>query len=421
MSILVDIRQVYLEAAAAKKKPTGYPTGSRFGDCAAAMQILRQPDVVPREPLMRNLMTWEEGDRTEQWLGTILEKCYPNRVGLRQEPFYFQVPLPEDWMVDEVKCQIKGEGSRFGNLRLWGTVRETFNPPYIRMENGRIRTRLVANKRMGFVLDLSTRSIWVPSFVDFVIPHPSMGLTVVECKSMSNWSFRRAVMGSLDYKKQCQLVGLGESMKVNIALVAIRKETSHLAEIYYVRGIESTRIHITKSNGEQDVFFARGGQMEGAALPADGLWEQAEVWTPYNDRLVEDIQLRILRALFPTPGQWYREYGPAFLCQACVGKGEIVCKNCLGTGVGKTSTTGKQCGRCKGSLVQDCDKCEGAGTFDEVELSFPCSYCPVIGECYPFATLEIDSKPHYKITRAAWEESGLSFVTPGVYEPEDDD
>ena len=386
------------------------------------MQLLRQPDVVPRQPMVRTLMVWEEGDRTEEWLAGLLEKAYPNLVGLRQMCFFFPVPLTSDWMIDDLTRQIEAtEG-----LRLWGMVRENFTPPSVRMgEDGRVKIRHAANNRMGFVLDPPASIVYVPCFVDFVIQHPTMGLVVCEAKSMSDFSFKRAVMGSLDYKKQCQLVGLAEATQMHVSLLAYRKQTSHLAEIFYVRGVEHARIHITQANGQQEVYFARGGQITTeaggpATLPADGLWETAEVWAPFNERLLGDIRKRILRVLFPERGRWWREYGPEFLCRACAGRGEIVCKNCLGTGIGKTSTTGKQCGRCKGVLTQACDRCEGAGTFNEVELSFPCSYCPVIGECYPMATLEIDSKPHYKITRAAWQESGLSFVSPGDVSEDDE-
>ncbi|MDP3767831.1 MAG: hypothetical protein Q8S13_07435, partial [Dehalococcoidia bacterium] len=101
--------------------------------------------------------------------------------------------------------------------------------------------------------------------------------------------------------------------------------------------------------------------------------------------------------LLAEEGQWHREYGPSFVCARCGGNG--------------TQTMAKG-GREPLKKPKPCEDCGATGRLDEAELSFPCSYCSVIGHCYPFAKLTFDNKPHYTVKRSDWEASGITFTPP---------
>lgn len=424
-SIVDAIRELY--AVSDRRRPsTGYPTGSRLGTCAAQLQMLRFPDVSkPETTPVRTVMGWDEGHRTEEWLAHVLGLAFPNLVGLRQEPFYFPVALEGAGMVEDVAEQIRTRQGR----RLWGTVLPGFQRPTVRVgDDGRVKLHLVPRgpdgtaKKLGFVLDPVRKVLFVPTFVDFILLHPRHGLMVLEAKSMSNWAFRRAVLGSLDYGKRAQLAGLRAATGCQAALIAYRKETHHLAEITYLSGEGRSRVILTRPNGQQEVFYPEGEGLTPEAggaptWPADATWEQArcEVWTPDDPILRTAIGERIRRVLFARPGEWFREYGPEFACVKCGGTGELVCRHCGGTGV--TKKLGKPCGgECKDtrSGKLPCPGCQGKGALDEAELGFPCSYCPVIGSCWERAglRLEIDEKPHYYVNRERYAGAGLSFVPP---------
>src|SRR3990167_2297957 len=91
MSIVRKIHEYYENHPRRLKPPTGWPTGSRLGTCAAQLQLLRIPDVSKPEPFRsRALRMFEQGDRIEAWLGERLEQCYPNLIGLRPGVFYFR-------------------------------------------------------------------------------------------------------------------------------------------------------------------------------------------------------------------------------------------------------------------------------------------------------------------------------------------
>lgn len=446
-SIVDAIRKLY-EHSARRKPSTGYPTGSRLGTCAAQLQMLRFPEVShPEITPIRTVMSWDEGKRTEEWLATTLQLAYPELVGLRQEPFFFPVPL-EPGMVDDVAAQIRAPYG--APRRLWGTVMPGFRPPTIRVgDDGRVKLKLIDRvtdpntgasgpRRLGFVLDPVARVVWIPTYVDFLLLHPRHGLMVLEAKSQSNWAFRRAVVGALDYQKRAQLAGLRAATGAQPVLIAYRKETHHLAEIAYLLGTGTNRVVLTRPNGQQDTFFpevdglrpASGGP---AAWPPDATWEQAaaEIWTPDDPALLAAIHDRVRAVLLAQPGAWRREYGPAFLCQKCGGAGQRACRTCKGTGV--TPKLGKPCGgeckdpgwltrldeRAPGMIV--CSDCAGQGRLAKAELGYPCSYCPCIAHCYGSAgvRLEIDTKPHYYLDRGKYESAGLSFVSPESKPPTD--
>ena len=402
MSLVQAIREHY-DNHPRRKVGTGLPTGSKLGTCAAQMQFLRFPDRSrPEPPQGRAVRTWEQGDRVEAWLGDLLKVIYPDLVGLRQEPFYFPVALDEAGAV--------AVRERILSRALWGTLREGFEPPTMRLdEDGRVKLRLLANKKMGFVLEMDARRVWVPTYVDYVVRHPDHGLTVVECKSMSNFSFRRTVLGELDYGKRCQLVGFARATGAATVLFAYRNETAHLAEVAYTRTAERVRVVLTKPNGTQEAYFVdaktpskplvpeAGGAPHG--IPAALLWEGAQTWTPYDEALADIIDERVRRVLLADPdGPRHREAGPDFTCPTCAGSGTQTMRK--GTAVPLKEP-------------KPCETCGQSGRVEETELGFPCSYCSVVtSACFPFARLEIDDRPHYKVSRADWEASGLGFTVP---------
>lgn len=423
-SIVGAIRRLY-DLTHRRKPSTGYPTGSRLGTCAAQLQMLRFPELTNPEPTpVRTVMGFDEGKRTEDWLGEVLALAFPELVGLRQEPFYFSVPLPEASMVDAIAVQMRSRVSP----RLWGTVLPGFSPPTIRLgEDGRVKLKLVARdqngqpRKLGFVLDPVSRVVWVPTFIDFVVLHPRHGLVVLEAKSMSNYAFKRAAQGVLDYGKRAQLAGIRAATGCASALIAYRKETHHLAEILYLIGTGDPRVVLTLPSGIQETYRPAGERLipfDGGAevdWPPDAAWEQVagEVWTPNDPVLMASIQARVRRVLLAKPGEWHREYGPGFQCGTCAGKGTKVCRTCKGAGV--SAKLKKPCGgECGGAGSLTCPACEGSGTMPEAELGFPCSYCPVIRHCYGQAglRLEVDRSPHFYVDRLKYQAAGLEHAAP---------
>lgn len=224
---------------------------------------------------------------------------------------------------------------------------------------------------------------------DFVVTH----------NSMSDWGFRRALLGRLDYGYRCQLAGLVKATGLDVVLLAYRKETGHLAELAYARGAAESRVDIYKLNGQVETYFARGqdealetfrpcacggrtpdcgecggaGQVK-AALPHDQEWDLAEAWTPYDESLIHAIQERVRRVLLwdGSRATLWREYGPSFLCPKCGGAGKRTCPQCKGTG--KTPKKGNPCGPCGGAMTVVCETCAGASILAEAVLGFPCSY-----------------------------------------------
>lgn len=423
--ILAKIREIYERRAKERKPPKGNPTAHRFGKCAAQSQLLMHPDVSRPEPYqIRALMTMEEGDMIEKWWSEAIEEAFPRQSGLAQELFYFSIPVPAN-EAETIRLKIEGR-------KLWGTVMPGFVRPWIKMgEDGRPKMRLAPRdprqplrpKPMGFVLDPKAGILYAPVYVDRIILHPAWNeLVVLEKKSMSSFQFRRAMLGNLSYEYRCQLAGTAEATGLKAACFLLyKKDTAHLCELAYVQNADRVRVTLVLPNGTQEVYFASadmerlvtsdGKEMD---IPHDLQWDGASTWVPFDASLLDAIRHRVRRVLLVGEhGPWYREAGPDFRCSDCLGQGELTCRNCNGTGVGKTSTTGRQCGRCKGTLKQKCEKCEGKGWFDEVALpQMPCVYCPVTRVCYPFARLVVTDKPRYLVTRSDWIASGLTFHPP---------
>lgn len=457
--IIAAIRALYQGGDAGK----GNPTGSRFGTCAAQSQLLRFPELSdPEPPSPRRRMNFEAGDRIEAWWGEAIERAFPNVSGLTQEPFYFPVPISgPDFDRLAPACAMRENAQ--GMARLWGTVIPGFVPPSIAESEkpGRLKIRLIqrdrdgkAPRKLGFVLDPDGGPmLWAPTYVDRVIKHPEYGLRILEKKSMSDWGFRRALLGRLDYGYRCQLAGFVKATGLDVVMLAFRKETAHLAELAYSRGATGSRVDIFKLNGQVETYFARGqeealsvsrpcpkcGQRQipgpgceecggtgevSAAIPGDQEWDIAQAWTPYDDALVAAIQERIRRVLLWDGDRrnLHREAGPVFLCRSCGGGGEKTCGTCKGTGL--TAKLKKPCGAngCNGSGRISCAACLGRGVLDETVFPvFPCGYCPVIHACWqkpdgsPLYRLEVTDKPKYIVARTDWDAAGLTFAPPEAF------
>ncbi len=115
---------------AAERKFRGNPTGSQLGACTAALQFQRFPAQSRPEPLRaRDLIRFEHGHIEEEWLNDVFKRSIPGLTGLRQEPFYFPVPLDA--------ADLKALLGKVQDRAIWGTQRDGFKPPYARIENGR--------------------------------------------------------------------------------------------------------------------------------------------------------------------------------------------------------------------------------------------------------------------------------------------
>ena len=78
----------------------------------------------------------------------------------------------------------------------------------------------------------------------------SYGRTVAELKSMSNYGFRNALQGKVDYGYRCQLNSYVVGGGLNNALwVCYRKETSHLLELFCSKKIEKIETRILTPSG----------------------------------------------------------------------------------------------------------------------------------------------------------------------------
>jgi hypothetical protein len=438
--ILEAIRAQYVEKAAQRTMRPN-PSGSRLGGCAAAMQMLVYPELTkPERYQPRAVMVFETGDSYEKWLSARTHEAFPGLWGMQQQPFYLRVPIPPEFagrsrasIIEVIASRLRRDADDRTRTPFFGWPIESFTAPKISLsEKGSVRLRgtFGGKYQPAVVLDRESESVYVAVYVDGVIKHPVYGLTIVEFKSMSNFAFRRALMGDMDYRYRCQLAAAvtGAAMTSAVWLV-VRKETSHLAEISFQQGEDRTTIKLTAPNGSQEVYFvtdrARGlvEQVAGGdagPIPADSEWETAEVTTPFDAAVLDGIYARVLRVLLAQPGQWYREYGPDFRCAKCAGVGTRVCTTCAGTAF--STKTGKPCVSCaigakyaSGVLGKvRCKACAGAGLLEVAELGFPCSYCPTVLTCWQPANIvrTIDTKPHYLIRGTDFLASGLGFTAP---------
>ena len=435
--LIEKIRAVY-EAKAVKRNQTGNPTGSRLGGCCAALQFLAYPELSRPEPFQpRGVMVMEDGDVFAEILDNQIKdaiKGHPGMLwGLRETPFFFPVPLPDDLKgtgaLDRIAEKFEAGWKVPG--RLWGTVHSGFVPPRIYRREGasRLTIRGIEQEingkplsKTGAILDPDAKdaagerrpTVYLPVYVDGVLDDPNVGLTVVEKKSMSSFAFRRALFGNLDYQYRAQLVAatIGAEMQ-NALWLCVRRETHHLAEVQFARGADRTLVRLRALSGELDAFVVANAQKgrvvpeaggEERDLPGNAEWDLGYTTTPWDEGIVQQMRERALRVLlfngdFATV---HREYGPP----------SFTCADCEGTGTQKFR---------KGTVIllkkaKPCEACGQTGIVEERELgAFPCGYCSVaVTTCWASAGVRrvIDSRPHLFITREGWEKSGLSFTPP---------
>ena len=390
----------------------GNPTASAAGNCAAQLQMLRVPHLTrPQVRPIRTAWTFEDGDMHAADLKAKIRRAFPALGGMSEELFYFSVPIDaatERRLADKIL-----------DRSLWGTIIRGFVPPRIALgqDGTKDRVRLAPRddrnpdrpKPLGFVLDPGTLVLWVPLYVDHVVRLPDFGrLCVVEFKSMSRFSFRRALMGDMGYRERVQLAMTAEATGLDPVWFVKCKDTAHLLEIAFLSGAERTRVTLTRTNGQQDIFWVRenrveteAGQPSGEDLREDNSWDAGEVWTPRDPALLQGARERILRVLLyepPADAQerlvgWWREYGPDFVCPTCGGT--------------KIQTMQKS-GRQPLKKPKPCEDCGQTGILEEADLPWQCSYCScVTSACYPFARLELTDQPRYIVARKDFEAAGL--------------
>jgi hypothetical protein len=408
--MIIESVRAHYGRLAAERKERGNPTGSQLGTCTASLQFRRFPEQSNPEALQpRDLIRFAHGRIEEEWLNDVFRQCIPNLTGLRQEPFYFPVPLKDE----ELRIMIDMVSRR----RIWGIRRDTFSPPYVRLVDGRLKMKLIAcpscdagisrddrpahgwcGKMLGFVVDSVGSRVWVPTFVDWLGLIDGR-LVVIENKSMSNFGFRDVLLGRLGWGRLAQMIGLSEATGLDVVMIAERKETSHLVELDFSRRHQRKVLTITKLTGKTEEYMLKDDREP--ELPGDQEWDLAHVDNPYDDGMLTLIHDHVRRTLLfsrdagPGSKDVFRQYGPVFDCPTCGG-----------SGIQRTR---------KGSMIplargpKACEECNSTGKLDRAELGYPCSYCVVKRTCYPMVTAEFDSKPHFFIDRAEFEASGITF------------
>ena len=393
----------------------GNPTASQAGACAAQLEMLRFPAWThPERRAIRTAWVFEDGDRHAADLKAKIERAFPGMSGLSEELFYLPVPVTPD--------QERALETKIVDRSLWGTIRPGFVPPFIALgvNGGKDRMRMVERdlrdstrpRPLGFVVDPGSGVFWAPLYIDHVLRHEGLGrLVVVEFKSMSRFAFRRALLGEMGYKERVQLAVIAAATGLDTVWFVKAKDTAHLLEIAHVAEAGRTRVTILRTNGTREVFWAQGGLAEPESggtpveLREDDSWDVGEVWTPRDARLLDQARARILRVLLFRPPDdpaarlraWDREYGPDFQCPICQGSGTQTLRKGSDTPLKK---------------AKPCEDCHGSGLLDEVDLSFPCTYCSTIGACWPMARKEITDKPRWIVRREDVEASGLTFIAP---------
>lgn len=430
LSGLLDLYERSEDYAKRRHPGTGNPTGSALGKCAAQMQLLRFPALSNPEPMSaRAIMGFEEGDDVEQRMLARARKVYGEAlVGFAQALAYWSCPVtPEQasLITERMAMGYREPGA------VWGRVIRGFRPPRVRVREGRALITpsypIMVERRTGFVLDPKAGLLWVPIFIDFTLRHPELGPHVAEIKAVSEFEFRRALLGELSYQKRAQLAAIVDATGLPAFWICQRKNTQHVIEISYSPSVVGkVRVRILLNTRREEVFFVDGGQPvsttpDGVALwPPDEEWTFGEVWTPYDPAILAECRERVVRVLTWDPSQPpYREYGPApFVCEKCRGAGKVVCKQCKGTG--ETPKTKKPCGPCGGAKMLPCEPCGALGQVAERTLPpMPCSYCAVKAKCFEPAGLEkrfvvsrYGQKPAWVIGREAWGKAALTIHTP---------
>ena len=431
---LLDLYEQSDEYAKRRHPGTGNPTGSALGKCAAALQLLRWPAISNPEPLSaRAIMGFEEGDDVERRMLARAKKVYgENLVGFAQAVAYWSVPVTREQallITERMAMAYKTPGA------VWGRVVRGFRPPRVRVREGRSLITpsypIMTDRKTGFVLDPEAEGgdsglLWVPIQIDFSLSHPELGPHIAEIKAVSEYEFRRALLGELSYQKRAQLAAMVDATGLPAFWIIQRKNTQHVLEISYSPSvIGKVRVKLLLNTRREEVFFVDGPSLvretgNDALLPPDEEWTFGEVWTPYDPVILAECRERVVRVLTWDPTQEpYREYGPApFTCEKCRGAGKVVCKQCKG--IGETPKTKKPCGPCGGAKTVACEPCGASGQVAERTLPpMPCSYCSVKVACFAKAGVEkrfvvsrFGQRPAWVIGREAWKSAALPIHTP---------
>jgi hypothetical protein len=184
---------------------------------------------------------------------------------------------------------------------------------------------------------------------------------------MSNYGFRNALQGKIDYAYRCQLNSYVVGGGLNNALwVCYRKETSHLLELFCSKNIEKIETRILTPSGGW-LQYTPESPIE------DDEWQRAEVTHPFDPTLHEEVVARFRKVIHATPTNLPdREYGPNLVCEKCNGNGFYLTE--------------------KKQIKRPCTACEETGKILEPKLAFPCSTCRFKKHCWPGATLQIEGK-----------------------------
>lgn len=418
--MIADVLYEEFKRLAAEKKSRPNPTGSKLGACTASLQMLVFPQVTNPEPWQpRGAAVVEFGSEIEEWLSKKIEASFPGRWGLRGQPFYFPIPIPPEAVkagaLDLILSRIrKDEGDRKTKHIFWGWPIDGFLPPRLTFdpERKKWRVRDIDPKRPyrpSVVLDRTpARSelppnlaewtgpvVWVAVYIDGLMPDPATGrMTLIEMKSMSNFAFRRALLGVLEYRYRVQLLTETMATHVDDAIwFLFRKETAHMAEVHFSRDSKSVLVRLRSATGWTEVLEVtdqKKGKVKPQAiddalrrmvvadltaklgheptepeiaiglerdLVGDHAWDMAETWTPFDDRDLPSVYQRGLDVLTAKLGEWKREYGPNFVCEKCSGVGN------------------KPCDACQGLGTRTCGYCKGTGQSARAKTPKPCSSC----------------------------------------------
>lgn len=381
--------------------------GSRLGRCGRQSAYMMWPDAFPPEPLPgRTKLVFAFGDMIHEMVRRQFRRVCPGQWGMEEERFHFKVPLTER----VAKAALLLLRERHGGLR--GMVQDrgeviTYTKDH--HHGDRVAETLMPHKR-GLWLDLAEPALYVPLHVDGIADAGEFGLAPTEIKSMTTAGFRFALAGKVDYAYRVQMAVAVDGTDTDAVLyVAVRKDTCHLLEVVYSRKVDKISVTFTKQGQMLRHLTAVAAEDAEGTTPADD-WEAALVQHPFEPELLDEARARVRRILMSTPTQLApREHGPSFTCGRCDGTG--------------TQTKQKRGGLPlkKAKPCEDCEVSDGTtvltagtptGQLKEAELPWQCRYCAFIHHCWgelqPRLSFDREFKPHFWVTRRAFDASGIT-------------